>query len=112
MSKRKSDDKISANITEALNSLGSTVDEVRATLAVRKIKGGHSSQSCPVAIYLTQTLGLLAHVSQGSSGVSKNQDEYYGVPNPIPVAHFVARFDRDEFPELDTSNASVRYNGL
>jgi hypothetical protein len=91
-------------ITEALAALGSTADEVAATLLAKGCHGVEGQCSaCPVAIYLHKCFpGVGFTVTFGSAhihgGGSFNGRDYH--PLSAAARSFISAFDSGLYPEL------------
>lgn len=89
-------------ITQLLNELGDTADEVAGTLLGKGIDGNHSMHTCPVANYIRDNTGVKVGVVPSETSY---QDEWYCgrfnyIDNPLAVRKFVKAFDEGAFPAL------------
>lgn len=92
-------------ITRALEVLGSTGNEVAATLRAAGVKGmRHRAGDCPVARYLQKAFDLpasLLAVADTHVGLAAASADVLRVMLPAPVTMFVIAFDFGRHPELE-----------
>lgn len=89
-------------LTERLNALGSTPDEVADTLRFAGYKGDHAPNNCPVANYLRDQFPG-EYVSVG--WVAQVQNQLMMLPSPVET--FVTRFDDGKYPKLETLRGKI-----
>lgn len=92
---------------ELLAALGSTKEEVAATLAGAGIAGRRNDcRACPVALYLLKSDLAVDRVYVGDEEVElwfvdeNNNDVYERIDLPEPVAQWVTSFDAGQYDEL------------
>jgi len=85
-------------LNDCLSALGTTKDEIKASLVAAGIKGRKgNADCCPVARHLKQagfTFPCVGHVAVYA-------EDHLKVSTPTPVKEFLIGFDRSEYPELD-----------
>jgi hypothetical protein len=83
---------------ELLTRLGTTADEVAATLRDLGIRGQRfDGCDCPVARYLAD------HGHEMAVGSVSAKSQWERVLLPHPVAHFAMAFDQGAYPELEVT---------
>jgi hypothetical protein len=89
------------SLEQALAALPDTPDGIAAHLAERGIRGRRfSAQRCPIAAYVRAETGGF-NVTAGRTRISATSR--LGVAQagtPLPVRHFMRRFDQGYYPEL------------
>jgi hypothetical protein len=93
-------------LQHALASLGPTAEDVARKLSMHGCRGRRADTwDCPVAHYL-ERLGFADPTVDPDEVVIYVDEWRYplltGVPSPSHVRFFVIRFDRGEWPELET----------
>jgi hypothetical protein len=94
-------------ILAALSALGETPDDVADSLRAKQIRGGSSSNTCPIARYVRRTfavpdrvviaagpfkLRIQAFSEENERGQVTDRAATY-VTHPEPVRQFISRFD-------------------
>lgn len=88
-----------AELEQALAELGSTADEIAATLIAKEMRGSRKLGSCcPIATYLHVAFEA-PEVTENTVSVDRYEQTW--VNTPEHVAEFITRFDGGEWPELD-----------
>ncbi len=93
-------------ISQELEALGSTPDEVAETLRRERVQGMRDSTSFmnPVVRHLNRTLNIGGRLEVGAGGtVLRLQQEGKEVPLPVPVQGFLDCFHRGLYPDLETT---------
>ena len=94
------------SVERVLTGLGSTAEEVAESLDQCAATGFPSYvRSCPVSVFLHRTYGVTVRTLSTSAVLGDVLTDSLFVILPYPVAAFVERFDRGEFPELDEDQA-------
>jgi hypothetical protein len=107
------DARLEMTLAEALDTMGSTPDEVAETLRGKGIRGSRgSSERCPVARYLAPIFDGY-YVETYSTAVSMRlgdrlADVAAWVGMPVPVALFIDLFDNPDGPYTDLIEPASR----
>ncbi len=92
-------------IVRLLAELGSTADQVAATLQARSVRGvrGATTFDNPVVRYLYRSLDVsgLLEVRGGSELALVRQGTVFRLELPAPVREFLDAFDRGLYPTLE-----------
>jgi hypothetical protein len=105
-------------ITQLLEELGSTAEEVSRSLQRSGVKATPRSETdCALAVYLSAVLGSdprVASVKVSSTAVIVRRRSIWRPPTivtlPAPCRNFVAAFDSDGYPELIRKTPDRRPN--
>jgi hypothetical protein len=86
-------------LERALAELGSTADEIAATLIAKQMRGSRKIGSCcPIATYLRVTFDE-PEVTENTVSIDPCWPTW--LRTPWHVHEFITRFDGGEWPELD-----------
>ena len=86
---------------DKLASLGTTADEIAASLKALGIEGTpYDSCLCPLAVYLTQTTGIRVTVSEVCVTIRPEHEHFRTFMLTRGQSVFVKRFDKCKYPAL------------
>jgi hypothetical protein len=97
-------------ISQLLENMGSTPDEVAATLRHANVHGVRDSTSFmnPIVRYVNRNLDIGGRLEVGAGGIMLRllyEGKLREVPLPVAVQGFLDCFHRGLYPALETSNA-------
>jgi len=95
-------------ISQVLEAMGSTADQVAETLRQARVRGMRDSTSFlnPVVRHLNRTLNIGGRLEVGAGGtvlLLQREGKAKEVPLPLPVQAFLDCFHRGLYPDLETA---------
>jgi hypothetical protein len=99
------------NVLAVLTAMGNTVDEVVATLERYRVRGTHTTATCPIAVYLRSKIDhptlivtskmVVRDSHELTTLILEGSSVAHAIMLPAPVSVFIHRFDRkDDYSQL------------